>query len=307
MRAFVLSGAGNRGPLEAGALMALLEAGIEPDFFVGTSAGAINSLYLAAHGATVDAANEMPGLWRSFRTKDVYPNNIFHVLWRLITKKNSLYTNDGVRRLISGILPDGVRTFADLKVPLYTTAVDIRTSRLFSFGAMNKSETPLVDIVMASAAVPAIHPPITYHGLQLVDGSVIANVAASFAMQHGATEIYLLNAGRGLEPEVAARGVFEIVRYTWGTMISQSLLRDVARAEADDSVDLHHIHLDSFRNVWFRDFSKSDAMIRDGYETAKAYLLDPAPKTVAPLDSPAQPGSTDLPPGAVEFSPPRGN
>lgn len=43
MIAFVLSGAGNRGPLEVGALRALLEQGIVPDLMVGTSAGAINA------------------------------------------------------------------------------------------------------------------------------------------------------------------------------------------------------------------------------------------------------------------------
>ena len=51
MLAFVLSGAGNRGPLEVGALRALIEAGHQPDILVGTSAGAINASYVAAWGA----------------------------------------------------------------------------------------------------------------------------------------------------------------------------------------------------------------------------------------------------------------
>ena len=41
MIAFVLSGAGARGPLQVGALQALLEAGVQPELMVGTSAGAI--------------------------------------------------------------------------------------------------------------------------------------------------------------------------------------------------------------------------------------------------------------------------
>ena len=43
MIAFVLSGAGNRGPLQVGAVRALLNQGIRPDLIVGTSAGAINA------------------------------------------------------------------------------------------------------------------------------------------------------------------------------------------------------------------------------------------------------------------------
>lgn len=301
MRAFVLSGAGNRGPIEAGALMALLEQGIQPDILVGTSAGAINSLYLAARGATVEVANEMPALWRGFSTKDVYPNNIVQVAWRLLTKKNSLYTSDGMRRLITNILPEGVDTFADLKLPLFTTAVDIRSSRLFVFGTIHRDQTPLVDVVLASSSIPAIHPPVNYRELQLVDGSIVANVAASVAMQQGATEIYVLNAGRGLDASAAASGVPEIISYTWGTMLSQSLLRDIEKAEADDAVALHHIHLDAHRDTWFRDFSKSDLMIEAGYEAAKAYIADPIQRSVAPLESVQGTTSTDLPPGAEEF------
>lgn len=312
MRAFVLSGAGNRGPVAVGALIALLEKGIQPDIFVGTSAGAINSLYLAARGATLDVANEMPAMWHGLSAQDVYMGNIAQVAWRLLTKKNSLYTNAGMRRLISGILPQGVQTFADLQMPLYTTAVDIRSGRLFVFGAIEREQTPLVDMVMASSSAPIIHPPVNYRELQLVDGGVIANVAASIAMQKGATEIYLLNAGQSLATKSSARGIPEIISHTWGTLMRQSLLRDIERAEADDSIDLHHIHLDAYNEISFRDFSQSEQMIEAGYEIANAYLADPRAYTVAPSDSPApldssqQPSSSsdlaqDLPPGAEEF------
>ncbi|MBI4260118.1 MAG: patatin-like phospholipase family protein, partial [Actinobacteria bacterium] len=47
MNAFVLSGAGNRGAMEAGALIALLEAGISPGLLAGSSSGAINAAYIA--------------------------------------------------------------------------------------------------------------------------------------------------------------------------------------------------------------------------------------------------------------------
>jgi len=302
MIAFVLSGAGNRGPIEAGALIALIEHGIQPDILVGTSAGAINSLYLAAHGATLNVAKQMPEMWRSFSTKDVYPNNILQIGWRLVTKKNSFYENSGMRRLIVEMLPTGVNTFADLQIPLYTTAVDIRTSRLFTFGVIDRDKTPLVNVVLASASVPAIHPPVNYHELQLVDGGVVANVAASVAMQQGATEIYVLNAGRKIDAEPVASGIPEIISYTWGTVLSQSLLRDIEDAVADDDVDLHHIHLDAHRGTWFRDFSKSDQMVQAGYDATKAYMTAPVARAVAPQNAPSPNISATPPPGAEEFT-----
>ena len=48
MLSFVLSGGGSRGALQVGALQALLEEGIRPDMVVGTSIGAINSVWFAA-------------------------------------------------------------------------------------------------------------------------------------------------------------------------------------------------------------------------------------------------------------------
>ena len=48
--AFVLSGGGSRGAMQAGALRALVEGGYTPDMVCGTSIGAINGAFLAVHG-----------------------------------------------------------------------------------------------------------------------------------------------------------------------------------------------------------------------------------------------------------------
>ena len=58
MIAFVLSGGGNRGALQGGALKALLERGISPDLIVGTSVGALNGVTLAAD-PTVAGARQL--------------------------------------------------------------------------------------------------------------------------------------------------------------------------------------------------------------------------------------------------------
>jgi len=46
--AFALSGGGNLGPMQAGTVVALMEAGIQPDLLVGTSVGALNAAFLAS-------------------------------------------------------------------------------------------------------------------------------------------------------------------------------------------------------------------------------------------------------------------
>ena len=297
MIAFVLSGAGNRGPLEVGALRALLEAGIIPDLLVGTSAGAINASYLAAWGATVETTRKMEDLWASVESDDVYPQNLLEILWRVKSNAPSLFSGDGMRKVLARALPPGVKTFGQLKIKLYTTATDLRTSRLVLFG--DKPEASLIDAVAASAAIPAIHPPINYGGMQLVDGGVLANVAASVAMDRGARTIYVINAGYGGEQIEAAEGVLEVVTHTINTMMAQSLLQDIDRARADATIDLHHIVVAGFGDLSFRDFSKTKQMVEFGYGRAQMYLTHPSPAAPAPAAAPVP-----LAPDVTEYVPP---
>jgi NTE family protein len=300
MIAFVLSGAGNRGPLEVGALRALLEQGIVPDLLVGTSAGAINASYLAAWGATVAATHNMGKMWAEVDAGDVYAENVLEIVWRINTKANSIYTSTGMRKVLTQAFPPAVKTFGDLKLKLYTTATDLRSSRLVLFG--DDPQAPLVDAVMASAAIPAIHPPVTYQNLQLVDGGVVANVAASVAMDRGADVIYVINAGYGGELVEPARGVVEVLGGTLNTMLSQSLLVDIERARRDPKIDLHHIIVAGFQDLSFRDFSKTEEMIEYGYNRAQAYLAAPVP--MLPALSAASAHEEPLPQGVTEYLPP---
>ena len=276
MIAFVLSGGGNRGPLQVGALDVLLSRGIRPDLVVGTSAGAINAAYLAAYGPEADMA-DLAARWRSVRRDLVYPGNMLTIALRVLMGADSLFPNYGMRQLIEDHLPPGVRTFGDLTLPCYITTVDLRTSRLVLFG--EDPTAPLVEAVLASASVPGIHPPVPYHGMQLVDGGVVAATPAGVAIDKGATVIYAINVGYGGEPREPVRGLLAILKRTLDTFIVQSLLDDLDRAAADPNVELHHIHITAFRDVPFNDFSHVDAMVEAGREAAEAYLANPTPYT----------------------------
>lgn len=301
MIAFVLSGAGNRGPLQVGALRGLLEAGIEPDFIVGTSAGAINAAFVGARGLNQAALDEMATLWRGVTPRTVYPGGVVQKLWRVLRRANSLYRSDGLARLIGESLGESVRTFRDFQIPVYVTAVDLLSARLFVFGEDTSIEA--AKPLLASASVPVIHPPVKLHGLQLVDGGVLANVAASFAMDKGATEIYALNAGAAGGSEDVAKSLWDVAGTTLSTMLAQAVLRDLDRARIDERVDLHHIHLTAFRDLSFRDFTRSAEMITAGYDTAKAYLAAPAPLIGMPEERPTY-GMGEVIPGAREYYPP---
>ncbi len=274
MIAFALSGGGNRGPLQVGAMAVLFEHGIRPDFLVGTSAGAINAAYVAARGPDADM-DELASLWHQARRDIVYPGNPLSIAWRVLIGADSLFPSYGMRQLIERNLPAGVRTFGDLRMPCYLTAVDLRTSRLYVFG--DDPDAPLVDAIVASASVPGIHPPVDYRGLQLVDGGVVATVPASIAMDKGATTIYVINVGYGGEKREPVHGLVNVLKRTLDTFLAQSILDDIDRAAANPDVDLHHIHIPAFDDLPFYDFDHIDEMVEAGRQAAEAYLANPQP------------------------------
>src|ERR1700689_3677853 len=64
--AIVLSGGGNLGAMQAGSVVALLEAGIKPDLLVGSSVGAMNSAFLATHPG-LEGAIALRDAWVTLR------------------------------------------------------------------------------------------------------------------------------------------------------------------------------------------------------------------------------------------------
>ena len=298
--AFVLSGGGNRGPLEVGALRSLLEHGILPDFFVGTSAGSINSAFMAASGPDLAATSRLATAWHSANKATVYGENVFQIAWRLICGADSLFSSDGMRRLLQEHLPPGATTFGQLRCPCYITAVDLRSGRLYLFG--EDPSAPLVDAILASSSVPAVHPPVDYQGLELVDGGVVAGTPAGIAMDKGATVIYAVNLGPGEEVQPPVRGILSILARTLNVSLVQSLLMDLDRAGADPKIELHHIYISAFAGLAFDDFDHIDEMIAAGKAATDSYMAHPQPRLVARQNRGAPQGRMIA--GAHEFLPP---
>src|SRR5712692_4210474 len=111
--AFVFSGGGNFGALQVGALRALLERHITPDLIIGTSAGAINAAYFAAR-PTLQGVDELAAVWRKVTAADVYPGTHWHTLWRVLTRRESLYPSEPLHKFLAAHLPPDVARFSDV-------------------------------------------------------------------------------------------------------------------------------------------------------------------------------------------------
>jgi NTE family protein len=299
--AVVLSGGGIRGSLQVGALESLLEHGIEPDMLVGASAGALNSGFMAAHGATLDSIPCLKDAWRSATREVVYPGNIFTIAGRLVQGEDGLFPTEGMRRLIQSHLPEGVSAFGQLKLPCYLTAVDLLSRKLFVFGDF--PQAPLVEGMMASSVIPVLQPPVMYAGKQLVDGGVLAEVPCSVAMDRGAQIIYAVNLGAGEAPGAPVKGVFNIFMRTIETWLVQGFYQDLRRAEEDPLIELHHIQISAFADLEFNDFDHIEEQFVAGKETTDVYLSNPQPREVYRPEGEAGPAPEEVG-GMREYVPP---
>ena len=106
--AFALGGGGARGALQAGALRALLEAGIRPDLLVGTSIGAVNAVFLAMHGFNAQAVEALNAAWFAAAKADLFPASKSWLAMRVFFNRIHAYPYQRLRDFFTsqGISPD---------------------------------------------------------------------------------------------------------------------------------------------------------------------------------------------------------
>src|SRR5918993_3609001 len=147
--AFVLGGGGHLGAHEVGMLEALLQHGIEPSLIVGTSVGAINGAVIATD-PTVATARRLTDVWSRFEEEGIFSGSLVRRAATLARTRTHLHSDQALRDLLTDVLPPRIE---DLAVRFECVAASIgRASEHWFDGG------PLVDAVMASAAVPGILP-----------------------------------------------------------------------------------------------------------------------------------------------------
>ncbi len=220
--AFVLSGGGSLGAVQVGMLQALEERGVRPDLLIGTSAGAVNAAYLAAHGCGTDSLEQLASIWRGLRRQTVFPFDPLRYLLAFRGTRLSLCSNGSLRRLIQSHMV--FRDLEQAKIPLRLVATDLLTGEevLLSTG-------DALSAVLASSAIPGVLPPITREGLTLVDGGVSDNTALSQAVELGADEIWVLAAGYACDLDRPPDSALGIALHALTLVLEQRLIVEVAQ------------------------------------------------------------------------------
>jgi NTE family protein len=167
-------------------LRAVLEAGFQPDFLVGTSAGALNAAFLGK-GLGADGVRNLAAVWTGLRTKDVFPGLGWFSSLRALAGSGVLASPSGLERIIERHLP---ATHAELTIPTAVIASDLATGSAVAF-----RQGDLRRHVLASAAIPGIFPPVAVDGRTFIDGGVSAHVPLLPARDLGAQTMVVLDTG----------------------------------------------------------------------------------------------------------------
>ena len=185
--AFVLGGGGNLGAVQIGMLQALSEAGVVPEVLIGCSVGALNAAGMAAD-PTPAGVRRLRDTWVNLDADELWPAGRISGLWMLGRKGQAIQPNTGLRRLIERTLP--YKRLEDAVIPVHVNATSLETGRGHWF-----TTGPAVEAILASAALPAVFPPVVVGGEAYIDGGVVDNVPISRAVALGARRVYVLHVG----------------------------------------------------------------------------------------------------------------
>jgi NTE family protein len=191
-----LGGGGAKGAAEVGVLKVLEEAGIKPDFIVGTSIGSIvGGLYAAGYTAAELETMFQTQEWLSlltdrnslhasepYKTVDGITYIFGFPIYDREAKGFGVMKGQGIEHLLDSMVSAKDCTdFSQLKTPFRCVAADIRSG-----SEVILREGSLARAMRASMAIPGVFKPVEINGQKLVDGGMLNNLPVDICRQMGA-------------------------------------------------------------------------------------------------------------------------
>jgi NTE family protein len=260
--AFVLGGGGNLGAIQVGMLDALIERGILPDLVLGCSVGALNAGAIASD-PTPDGVARLRRVWLDPATWQVFSPGRMTGPWLLLRRGRSMVSNERLRGLVESTIPHA--HFEDFAVPLHVVAASLRTGRARWFSA-----GPVVEAILASAALPAVLPPVSIDGELLIDGAVVDNVPISRALALGADRVFVLHVGNFERPRPEPQRPLDVLLQAFSIARNERFLRECdVQHEGREVIVLPGIDPGPLKR---NDFSRTAELIRRGRAAAATFL-----------------------------------
>jgi NTE family protein len=251
----VLQGGGALGSYQAGVYQALHEAGIEPDWIIGTSIGAINASLIAGN-APQDRLAKLREFWKRMEQKPLWG---FSGAWPGLHEKLAYWST--VSNGIAGFFQPNLLAHAGADVPLgaenagyYSTEPLQRTlTELVDFARINRGAPRLtvgaaavrtsqmryfdsrdgelgLRHVMASGALPPAFPPVRVDGELYWDGGILSNTPTEAVFDDNPRKSSLIFAVNmwnpsGAEPRTMAEVLGRQKDIQYASRISSQIVR----------------------------------------------------------------------------------
>ena len=259
------------GAHEVGMLRALLEHGVKPDLVLGTSIGALNGAGIAAE-PSLSTVDRLEAIWLNLGRDVVLGNPIFSGAANLVRRRTYLQSSKPLRDLLERMLP--AKTFEELQVPFQCVAANVERASEHWF-----SEGPLVDAILASAAVPGLLPVVEINGQHFMDGGIVNSIPIERALHLGANELYVLHVGRVEHPLVPPRNLLQTAVIAFEIARRHRFFHDMA--SLPEGVTAHVLptgeeeppgRYDALSQLRYRDVSAIRRRIARAHRATRNYL-----------------------------------
>ena len=282
-RALVMPGGGGRGAYQVGVVKALFEAGLQFDMAFGTSIGALNATFLAQ-----GEIKRLEDMWCNLRPWDVFKLPSAQQLGRMVLGRKLGMLDTGPLEEILRREADLRRIKqADMKVRVVTTDLCSLETRMVNLEDVSTSGE-LIDLLMATSAVPIAFPPrqLQGHGLW-VDGGLVKNTPLRAAIDSGADEIFMVL----LHPEsvnACPSNMWQLIARCLDVVLDASARKELELAQlynrliaegAAEAAGMRAVRLEVIQpnrpvdiNLLEIDPERSKMLIKQGYEDARSHL-----------------------------------
>lgn len=258
-----------KGVAHIGAWKALEEAGVRVDAVIGTSIGALIGCSLAGGFGW----RELARIARALTKDDIVSINRRAVLFGGV-REEAVFDGAHYRAWIDRNLP--LKSFRDARIPVRVNAVSLVSGEERWFGTGVDTETPVVDAVYGSCAIPIYFPPLRLGDDVLVDGGVTDVLPIRHAATWAAERIIAVDVGSEMTPPAEGyfdRGMIAI----HDRVLTLNLHQQRVRAQEDPWTGPPLLRIrPRIGHLGGWDFDRTQFFLEEGYRAAREALRSEA-------------------------------
>src|SRR5215470_1750142 len=258
--ALVFTGGGSLGAIQVGMLRVLLSSGVEPDFVVGASVGALNASYFAG-APNAQGVATLERIWSGLRRSDIFPLTVASV-FGLLRHPGNVVDPAGLRRVVEMNLP--YARLEDALIPLNIMATNQQGL------SVRLTSGPAIEAILASTAIPGVFPPVHIDGEALMDGAIASNTPVRLAAELGASRIIILPTGYACALKEPPRSAIGRALHAITLMIAWQLIYELERMPGD--IQVHLVPTLCPLAVSPFDFSKSKELIERAAQSTQKWI-----------------------------------